>query len=41
MALKHSYSVLAPLYDTAVKGPLDNVRRKSLARLKNIEDKDC
>ncbi|MGD2052927.1 MAG: class I SAM-dependent methyltransferase [Gammaproteobacteria bacterium] len=40
MALKHSYSLLAPLYDKAVKGPLDNVRRKSLARLKNIEDKE-
>jgi ubiquinone/menaquinone biosynthesis C-methylase UbiE len=40
MALKHSYSVLAPLYDKAVKGPLDHVRRKSLARLNNIEDKD-
>jgi len=40
MALKHSYSVLAPLYDAAVRGPLDQVRRKSLARLKDIQDKD-
>jgi ubiquinone/menaquinone biosynthesis C-methylase UbiE len=40
MSLKHSYSVLAPLYDTAVMGPLDRVRRKSLARLKNVQDKD-
>ena len=40
MALKHSYSVLAPLYDLAVKGPFDHVRRKSLARIKDFEDKD-
>jgi ubiquinone/menaquinone biosynthesis C-methylase UbiE len=40
MALRHSYSVLAPLYDTAVRGPLDRVRRKSLARLKEISNKE-
>jgi ubiquinone/menaquinone biosynthesis C-methylase UbiE len=40
MALKHSYTLLAPLYDNAVRGPLYNVRRKSLARLKDIEGKD-
>jgi ubiquinone/menaquinone biosynthesis C-methylase UbiE len=40
MALKHSYTLLAPLYDKAVRGPLYNVRRKSLARLANIEGKD-
>ena len=40
MALKHSYSVLAPVYDMAVRGPLDGVRRKSLARLKDIENKE-
>lgn len=40
MALKHSYTLLAPLYDHAVRGPLDNVRRKSLSRLKNVEGKD-
>ncbi len=40
MALKHSYSVLAPVYDAVVRGPLDGVRRKSLARLKDIKDKD-
>ena len=40
MALRHSYSVLAPLYDTVVRGPLDQVRRKSLARLKDIHNKD-
>ena len=40
MALKHSYSVLAPLYDAAVRGPLDCVRRKSLARLGNTLNRD-
>jgi len=39
MALKHSYSLLAPLYDMAVRGPLDSARRKSIARLQDIEDK--
>lgn len=39
MALKHSYSILAPLYDAAVRGPLDGVRRKSLARLNDINGK--
>jgi phosphatidylethanolamine/phosphatidyl-N-methylethanolamine N-methyltransferase len=40
MALKHSYTLLAPLYDRAVRGPLYNVRRQSLSRLKNVADKD-
>jgi ubiquinone/menaquinone biosynthesis C-methylase UbiE len=40
MSLKHSYSLLAPLYDMAVKGPLDNARRKSIARLRDTADKD-
>ncbi|MGB5275948.1 MAG: class I SAM-dependent methyltransferase [Gammaproteobacteria bacterium] len=40
MSLKHSYSLLAPLYDMAVKGPLDKARRKSIARLRDTEDKD-
>jgi len=40
MALKHSYSPLTPLYDAAVRGPLDGVRRRSLARLKDINNKD-
>ena len=39
MALKHSYSVLAPMYDQAVSGPLDGVRRKSLARLPDVNGK--
>ena len=40
MALKHSYSVLAPVYDVAVRAPLDRVRRKSLARLKDVQNKE-
>jgi phosphatidylethanolamine/phosphatidyl-N-methylethanolamine N-methyltransferase len=40
MALKHSYSVLAPLYDAAVRAPLDRVRQKSLARLHDVHDKN-
>jgi ubiquinone/menaquinone biosynthesis C-methylase UbiE len=39
MALKHSYSLLAPLYDMAVKGPLDLTRRRSLSRLQDVEGK--
>ena len=39
MALKHSYSLLAPLYDVAVKRPLDLARRRSLSRLQNIHGK--
>lgn len=39
MALKHSYSLLAPLYDVAVKGPLGLARRRSLSRLQNVEGK--
>jgi ubiquinone/menaquinone biosynthesis C-methylase UbiE len=40
MALKHSYSVLAPLYDFAVRGPLDSARRRSLARIEDFNDRD-
>ena len=40
MALKHSYSVLAPLYDFAVRGPLDSARRRSLARIQEFNDRD-
>jgi len=39
MALKHSYTLLAPVYDTLVSGPLDTYREKSLARLNEISDK--
>ena len=39
MALKHSYTLLAPIYDTIVSGPIDAYRIKSIARLKNTKDK--
>ena len=39
MALKHSYTLLAPIYDRVVSGPMDIWRQKSLARLKDTQDK--
>jgi ubiquinone/menaquinone biosynthesis C-methylase UbiE len=39
MALKHSYTLLAPLYDSIVTGPIDAYRIKSLSRIKNSRDK--
>ena len=39
MALKHSYTLLAPVYDSLVSGPIDPYREKSLARLNEISDK--
>lgn len=39
MALKHSYTLLAPIYDAMVSGPLDFYREKSLARLTGTENK--
>jgi ubiquinone/menaquinone biosynthesis C-methylase UbiE len=39
MALKHSYTLLAPIYDAMVSGPLDFYREKSLARLCETNDK--
>ncbi len=39
MALKHSYTLLAPFYDALVSGPLDDVRQRSLARLTSVEGK--
>ncbi len=39
MALKHSYTLLAPIYDAMVSGPLDFYREKSLARLTDTKDK--
>lgn len=39
MALKHSYTLLAPIYDAMVSGPLDFYREKSLARLCEPNDK--
>jgi len=39
MALKHSYTILAPIYDTIVSGPIDAYRMKSISRLKNTNNK--
>ncbi|HHJ34535.1 MAG TPA: class I SAM-dependent methyltransferase [Gammaproteobacteria bacterium] len=39
MALRHSYTLLAPVYDTIVTGPLDACRIKSLARVTDSKDK--
>jgi ubiquinone/menaquinone biosynthesis C-methylase UbiE len=39
MALKHSYTLLAPIYDTIVTGPIDAYRIKSLSRIKDSTDK--
>lgn len=39
MALKHSYAVLAPLYDLLVSKPLHNFRLQSLSRLDDITGK--
>ncbi|PCJ84423.1 MAG: phosphatidylethanolamine N-methyltransferase [Thiotrichaceae bacterium] len=40
MALKHSYTLLAPIYDTLVSGPIDPFREKSLSRLGDVNDKN-
>ena len=39
MALKHSYTLIAPIYDAVVSGPIDRYRETSLARIKDAEDK--
>jgi len=39
MALKHSYTLLAPIYDVIVTGPIDACRVKSLGRLQDTSDK--
>ena len=39
MALKHSYTLLAPIYDSLVSGPLDFYREKSLSRIENTGNK--
>ena len=38
MALKHSYTLLAPVYDVIVSGPIDAYRIKSISRLNNTKD---
>ena len=39
MALKHSYTLLAPIYDTVVSGPIDAFRKKSIARMRPTQNK--
>ncbi|VAW51825.1 hypothetical protein MNBD_GAMMA06-2142 [hydrothermal vent metagenome] len=39
MALKHSYTLLAPIYDLLVSGPLDFYREKSIANISDTKDK--
>ena len=39
MALKHSYSLLAPFYDMVVRKPLKSTRRKSIERLQDLKGK--
>ncbi|MDZ7662012.1 class I SAM-dependent methyltransferase [Thiohalophilus sp.] len=38
MSLKHSYTLLAPIYDLIVNGPTAGMRRNSLARLSEARD---
>jgi ubiquinone/menaquinone biosynthesis C-methylase UbiE len=39
MSLKHSYTLIAPVYDAIIRRPLDGARRRSLAALP--ADKPC
>ena len=39
MALKHSYTLIAPIYDALVSGPIDRYRKTSLARITDSDDK--
>jgi len=39
MALKHSYTLLAPIYDIIVTGPIDAFRVKSLSRIQQTNNK--
>ena len=40
MALKHSYTLLAPIYDTVVSGPIDAYRKQSFARIHQPENQN-
>ncbi|MDA3870049.1 MAG: class I SAM-dependent methyltransferase [Gammaproteobacteria bacterium] len=40
MALKHSYTLLAPLYDFFVAGPLNTARTNSIGRITDCADKN-
>ncbi len=39
MSLKHSYTLIAPVYDAIIRRPLGGARRRSLAALP--ADKPC
>jgi len=39
MALKHSYTLLAPIYDSIVSGPMDSYRQKSISRIPDTSGK--
>ena len=39
MALKHSYTLIAPIYDAVVSGPIDRYRKTSLERIADAEQK--
>lgn len=39
MALKHSYTLLAPVYDLVVSGPLDSTRKRSISRITRVDGK--
>jgi ubiquinone/menaquinone biosynthesis C-methylase UbiE len=40
MSLRHSYTLLAPVYDSIVSAPIDKWRRKSLSRIDNDSHRD-
>lgn len=39
MALKHSYTLIAPIYDAVVSGPIDRYRKTSLERIADANEK--
>lgn len=40
MSLKHSYTLLAPIYDYIVSGPLDAARKNSILSIKDTSNKN-